>query len=423
MSECTPDELTAAKDSNGHLYCLSRGQAIGSTVRVISGLVSLTALVVVFILVARNVIRCMLRPPAKKWSLFATPADIYVFFILLFDTVQCIGRTLDVKWVKEGKVYTGVYCTAAGGTQQAGEAGSAQLTFAMAVHTFAILWFRKGAKARWVAASVVALVCLFNALFVGIGIALNKGDRPYEAPTTMWCWIGPNIPHSRAVRIAGEYAWIWTTLIGTSLFYVPLYFWARGNITINEGQPWKFTVHRRDSERPNVRSFGILALPIVYACTALPTSIGRWYGFAHTSGPHQITDTTVFAVSSIFGLTGFFNVLLLFARPEVLLFGTSAPSSARRVAHHPLPSDVTPDNASLADVSPLNHAVTHTPYISSTLQQRPVAEGSMGRASRRMGALPADDSDDDEKGVGMRQRPGPDGMRGATGYDAYNAPV
>lgn len=298
MSECTPEEIAAAESSNGLMYCLSRGQAIGSTVRIMSGLLSLTALVVVFVLVARNVARCVLKPPVKKWSLFATPADIYVFFILLFDTVQCVGRTLDVKWVKEGKVYTGSYCTAAGGTQQVGESGSAQLTFAMAVHTFATLWCRKGAKARWVAASVVAIVCLFNVLFVGIGVALNKGDRPYDSPSKMWCWIGPHIPNSRAVRIAGEYVWIWIALIGSSLFYFPLYFWARGNITINDSRPWKFTVHRRDPDRPNVRSFGILALPIVYACTALPTSVGRWYGFAHVSGPNQMTEAAVFAISS-----------------------------------------------------------------------------------------------------------------------------
>jgi hypothetical protein len=35
---------------------------------------------------------------------------------------------MDVRWVARGKVYTGSYCNVAGGIQQVGETGSAQIT-------------------------------------------------------------------------------------------------------------------------------------------------------------------------------------------------------------------------------------------------------------------------------------------------------
>lgn len=32
----------------------------------------------------------------------------------MFDLIQALGSVLDMKWVNEGKVYTGPYCTAQG---------------------------------------------------------------------------------------------------------------------------------------------------------------------------------------------------------------------------------------------------------------------------------------------------------------------
>ena len=48
--------------------------------------------------------------------------------LFTFDFIQAMGTVLDVKWVNEGVVYTGMYCTAQGTIQQLGETGVAIAT-------------------------------------------------------------------------------------------------------------------------------------------------------------------------------------------------------------------------------------------------------------------------------------------------------
>lgn len=402
MSECTPEEQAYAEQSGGNFLCFSRGQMLGAAARAEAGVVSLLAITITFTLVVRNVVRCIRYPPTQSWSLFSKPADIYVFFILFFDLIHCTARVLDFKWVKEGKVYTGNYCTTIGTFQQIGGAGSAQLTFAMAAHNFVTVWCRKGSKARWIATTVVTFVFLYNLLFVSIGVGLYKGENPYIAPANLWCWVGPGIPNSQAVRMAGQYAWVYMALVGTYVFYIPLYLWGRGNVTIDDRRPWSISIHRRNLNRPVKRSLGILALPVVYAVTALPTSVARWYDFAH---PHRVNDATLFAVSAIYGLTGFFNCLLLFARPEVLLFGKSRSNRALPAA---LPPDTTPRGGSRADV---NFEPVQTPrspygqYSPNPLLQHSSEGVQATQEGRGAGPLPADGSDDEEIAVVMRERP------------------
>ena len=74
--------------------------------------------------------------PRGSWRLFEGPADIYMvrmqrrvlasaragpdtcsarqIALFAFDLLQSLGRTLDIRWVTKGKVYTGTYCNAAG---------------------------------------------------------------------------------------------------------------------------------------------------------------------------------------------------------------------------------------------------------------------------------------------------------------------
>ena len=61
-------------------------------------------------------------------KLVQNPVDIYMLSLFTFDLIQAVGTVLDVKWVNEGMVYTGTYCTAQGTIQQLGETGVAIAT-------------------------------------------------------------------------------------------------------------------------------------------------------------------------------------------------------------------------------------------------------------------------------------------------------
>jgi hypothetical protein len=103
-----------------------------------------------------------------------------------------------------------------------------------------------GLKARGVALSLVSLACVFTVLWVAIGADIHKN---YETPTPVcnsplffsslltllgqyWCWISPQYPGD---RIGGESIWMWIALFASAILYIPLYFWAEGFWSIDEG--------------------------------------------------------------------------------------------------------------------------------------------------------------------------------------------
>jgi cytochrome bd-type quinol oxidase subunit 2 len=142
--------------------------------------------------------------------------------------VQAMGGILDTKWAHDGIVTSGHYCTAQGIIQQTGELGVALITFIITIHALLVATLstqqseRVARIARPFAFGVVALASLFIALWVAMG---NHKYRNYETPTPYWCWISPE--YSRE-RIAGDYVWMWIALLASTIVYIPLYFWARG---------------------------------------------------------------------------------------------------------------------------------------------------------------------------------------------------
>jgi hypothetical protein len=66
--------------------------------------------------------------PNGGWKLLQTPSDIYMLFLFIYDIMQAMGGILDVRWVHNGIVTTGSYCTAQGIIQQIGELGVALIT-------------------------------------------------------------------------------------------------------------------------------------------------------------------------------------------------------------------------------------------------------------------------------------------------------
>ncbi|KAH9048657.1 hypothetical protein EDB83DRAFT_2227100 [Lactarius deliciosus] len=291
---------------------LTNGQSIGLGLIVEASILSFGALIVIFILIARNLLRYRRSLPNGDWKLLRTPADIYMLSLFSYDLVQAIGGILNVRWAHDGIVTMGSYCTAQGIMKQMGELGVALLTLILTIHTFTMALWSVGAEARSFAFVLVAFTCLFVVLWVGISNGVHKD---FETPTPYWCWIGPKY---NGERLAGEYIWMWIALFASVVMYVPVHFWMKGHLSV-DGEKWyKFRLVKSDVEYSQRRAtLGILFYPLAYSIMVIPLSVSRWLLFNNKNVP---SATTFFGII-MFHLSGATNVLLfLIVRPRLLLF-------------------------------------------------------------------------------------------------------
>jgi len=293
---CTEDQYQNSTNVNPNgLYptttCLTHGQTIGLTLVAEASFLSLVAVVFVFVLIGRNVLRYKQALPHGSWTLLQGPSDVYMLALFLFDILQALGGILNVRWANNGIVTIGSYCTAQGIIQQIGELGVALITIILTVHTFVVALWKVGFRARNIAFGVVAVATVFVGLWVGIG---NGTHNHYETPTPYWCWIGPGYGKE---RLAGEYIWLWIALFASVIMNFSLYFWMKGRLSVNLQR--------------------MLFYPLAFAVIVLPLTITRWSSFDHK---HVSSAATFFSVF-VFNLSGVVNVLLfLIVRPELLLF-------------------------------------------------------------------------------------------------------
>lgn len=109
-----------------------------------------------------------------------TPAQLNLFFS---DLVQALGAVMDIRWIHNGVVKTGGFCTAQGVIQQLGEASVAMTTLAITLATFIGVWCGKLASPR-VATGVVACIWIYNIIMTSVGSGLyDEGSDPYVVPT------------------------------------------------------------------------------------------------------------------------------------------------------------------------------------------------------------------------------------------------
>ncbi|TFY64241.1 hypothetical protein EVG20_g6012 [Dentipellis fragilis] len=357
---CTPEELAQSSPNSTNIYCLTRGQSIGLTVSTRfagfsspqhadsgicphsscdhnadppqltseAGFISLFSVLILFGLIVRNVIRYRRDAIDPSWRLLDKPLDIYMLSLFCLDFVQALGSVLDVKWVNEGKVYSGTFCSAQGAIQQLGETGVAMTTFVIAVHTFVTAVWKKGVHSRFVAFCIVGFIWLYVILFTSIGLGLHAtGDNRWDTPTPYWCWIGQQW---KVERIFGEYLWLWITLGTSIVVYIPLFLWSQGIMSVDEHRWWRFHMHplrkAQDFEPRRRFALSMLAYPLSYSVLVLPLSIVRWLTF-NTGG--SVPSAATFVVITLYGLSGMVNVLLLLlTRPRLLLFSEPLPTTS-----------------------------------------------------------------------------------------------
>ncbi|KIJ53946.1 hypothetical protein M422DRAFT_24943 [Sphaerobolus stellatus SS14] len=286
-----------------------------------TGFISTLSVLVLFAINLKNFTLCKMYLERSEWKIFKSPLDVYMASLLLSDILQGLGKIMHVKWLHLGFSECSSYCTAQGVVQQIGETGVALATLAIAVHTFLIIFFRRGGRAKAASVAIVATIWIFVILFAVIGSqTLTDGDDRYITPSPYGCWLSPR---HKTIQLTGEYLWLWLAALVSLILYVPLALRLAGYVQPTGRMWWEYRVPRNRRlygdelpPKPSRDAFTMLLYPISYFFLVLPNSICRWMGFTG----HPIPSAATFFSTSLFGLSGLINVLLLwYTRPGLLL--------------------------------------------------------------------------------------------------------
>jgi len=288
VDETFCDANQQSLSNNASFTILTSGQSIGLALTAEASLLSFGATLVIFVMIARNLLHYKKTLPNSDWKLLVrTPTEIYMLFLFGFEIVQAIGGALNIRWAHDGIVTTGPYCTVQGTIKQIGQLGVAMMTLMLTVHTFTTALWGVGAEARNFAFGIVGLACLYIVLWVGITNGIHKD---FETPTPYWCWISSQYKRERLT----------------------------GHLSVDDKTWYKFRLKKSHVALSQRRAiWGILFYPLAYSLVMIPDSVFRWLLFSHKSMP---SAATFFGII-MFNLSGAINVLLfLIVRPHLLLF-------------------------------------------------------------------------------------------------------
>ncbi|KAJ7692428.1 hypothetical protein B0H17DRAFT_1061456 [Mycena rosella] len=315
---CTPEEV--ASEGFSGFYCYTRRQNVGLVVVSLAGFLSLAAVVGMFGLILRNIIRAREFTDPRKRRLIKVPMDMFVLSLLTADLFQSLGVVMDVRWINDGVVRAGGLCTAQGVLQNIGQAGIAMTTFIITLQTFDAIWRRGGITSlRW-ASVLVGIIWAFLILTVAISASVHNNPAFY-APTPYWCWISSSYPN---YRIALENFWLWIGF-AVSVLYIPLLFCETERIRPGEPEWWIFKLHTRSSGNSERRSQLAIICALAYCLPVLPTSLARWFLVVHGDVKPFASAQAQFIIKGIFSLSGVCDVVAFqYARSGLLLFGSAA---------------------------------------------------------------------------------------------------
>ncbi|KIY68860.1 hypothetical protein CYLTODRAFT_247241 [Cylindrobasidium torrendii FP15055 ss-10] len=264
------------------------------------------------------------RKNLHKWISERTAMEFLMIALFCADLLHSLGGILNYRWIAAENVYTGSYCIFQGTVQQLGETSVSIVTLIMAVYTFVVIrshWVRSTKNdVRFILRLLLGMAVLIS-LTVGIGFCV-RGER-YIEPTPYWCWISNREPLNIVFKLFAGYLWHWLTILTSIVVYLILAFWIRGNAHFPPQSPfWRvsFTLRREPPSAVDgrLKPWVMLAYPAIFCLTIIPASVNRWLGFVH---PESMTLLSTFCGSSIYRLSGIFNVVLLLStRPRTGLF-------------------------------------------------------------------------------------------------------
>jgi len=248
--------------------------------------------------------------------------DIYVIALFAAEVIQGLGRGISMKWVIDGEVNTGTFCTAQGIMIQLGSLSVALATLAITVQTFTTMWWLIAPK-KTIALASVCVQWMFIILWtaIGFGVHTRPPSKYYATPVPYWCWLGHNFNKE---RIAALYVWLWLTLGVSIALYLPLFLLHRGVIvpgtawyapsspvskkSVEYDEPGPHQVESRALSRTPPGLWTAIVYPIVYCLVIVPFSVVRWISFI--VGESHISPTATLITAVVFSLSGVLNTVM-----------------------------------------------------------------------------------------------------------------
>ncbi|KAF9511424.1 hypothetical protein BS47DRAFT_1383426 [Hydnum rufescens UP504] len=226
------------------------------------------------------------------------PVSLLFLIAIFMDSIQAMAGILTVRWVYDGKVTEGSYCTTQAVLSQIGNDGVSWFTIAIAVMTFLQTMF-PGKFTQSQARQLTVAMITFIFLFIFLIITIPATTIPhYYGDTGPWCWIANRSPESSRLKIGSEYAYFW--LAATVSFVL------NGIIVVN----WLKEATAKRDRRLLRDAISMGWYPIAYIVEIFPVSLVRFLEWRPKSpGPQH---GFIIAADMLFASSGAVNVLLWF---------------------------------------------------------------------------------------------------------------
>ncbi|KAE9961234.1 hypothetical protein BLS_003054 [Venturia inaequalis] len=264
--------------------------------------------------VSSFVLLCILTWRIWSWNRRAYCMNQFVFLIynlLLSDIQQALGFMLSAHWLSINSIDVGTgTCWAQGWLLLTGDFGSGVWSFAIGLHTFAVVIFGFKLSNKCFAACVV--LCWL--LTYGLAVVPVAFHPHVFVRAVSWCWIDPKYP---AMRISLHYAWIFFFEVGTVAVYLSIIFALRRRIKQNFYRSAERTRNARDAA--NLMAF----YPIIYVVCTLPLAMLRTFSMFHK---HVKIDAAWYCFAgAITTSNGWCDVLLYSLTRRLALFSGEPP--------------------------------------------------------------------------------------------------
>ncbi|KAK7019018.1 hypothetical protein R3P38DRAFT_2875372 [Favolaschia claudopus] len=291
---------------------------------VVSGLISLAALLVLF-----GVMIFM----KKKYT--HTHFQAYFVCLLLANTMQAWGTTMSLKWVELLGVVDGSFCAAQGGIVQGGNLGSAIWSFIISLHLFNLLFLRyKTSKIISWGMIAFGWSFIFTIVFLGPVAIQTTARGHYFGISGLSCWITAAY-HDEQIWL--EFFFQIFAVVMNFFLHVATLLRVRGNLLrvdgrwrmrwVSPGDSWQLSLGRDFTDSTMLRlAQHMMWYPVVFAATALPMGIARIVELCEMSVPLWAQAVT----GIIFNLGGFINVVLFLGARRFFPDSSSIPEFTDR---------------------------------------------------------------------------------------------
>ncbi|KAI9445086.1 hypothetical protein H4582DRAFT_1913234 [Lactarius indigo] len=200
----------------------------------------------------------------RRWRI-ESPVHLFLLNQLVCDLIQALGGLMNMKWVFDGTVHPGSFCTAQGLIKQLADVGTALSAGNVAIFTFSTLIFRLNPDTNvFRALLIVAGIWVSIILNVTINVGINGASRFY-GPTGPWCWI---VEEFHIQRTVADFMWMWISAFSSLLAYLAVFLVLKGFITVEGWRVrWTYGQESPDIPRSHALAYKMLAYPIIYIIT------------------------------------------------------------------------------------------------------------------------------------------------------------